>query len=257
MRYMVGCIGLLVMAVAACALAPPTPSNEQVPPARSQEYTVLMGPDDYGTQLNAYFPGAVTARPGDALVFENRSIAPHTITFGVGPDPLDWPPQITPDGQPNPAALGPCATDQAPTLATTSCLGEEAVPLPAFTGQGLWTSGVLPPSGPDVPVEVRSAQLELSEDIRPGRYRYVCIIHPSMAGTVEVVDGDAAAPSPAEVAQAGRDAHAQALSAVAHLDAPDPEAGGGGPTIATVGETRSRRSTSSSPPPSPCPRGRP
>jgi len=42
----------------------------------------------------------------------------------------------------------------------------------------------------------------------------------------------AAVPSPAEVAQAGRDAHAQALSAVARLDAPDPEAGPGGPTIA-------------------------
>ncbi len=68
-------------------------------PIGRQTYTVAVdapSPEGKNVQLSAYFPASVRARPGDTIVFENRSSqAPHTVTFGVKPDRSNSPPFLT------------------------------------------------------------------------------------------------------------------------------------------------------------------
>src|SRR2546423_7278036 len=75
-----------------------------------QSYTVVVdGPSMLGTEnlvYGAYFPKVLSARPGDTVVFDNRSSNDiHTITFGVREDRSDSPPTVMKNGQANPAVF--------------------------------------------------------------------------------------------------------------------------------------------------------
>ena len=64
-----------------------------------------------------YFPAKLTVRPGDTIVFNNKSKAwPHTVTLGIKADQSNRPPTVTDKGE-NPAAFGPCFTDTEPSAA--------------------------------------------------------------------------------------------------------------------------------------------
>ena len=209
-------LGVTMVGLAACAPPAQQQSRPADPPA--QEYTVLADAEaPPGIQISAYFPGALQARAGDTIRFENRGPnAPHTITFGVAADRSDAPLPVTSDGQLNPVVIGPCYTSQAPTAGLAACPEPPAGPPPAFDGQGLWNSGVLAPAAPSVPADQTSTVVRLAGDIAPGSYSYVCLLHPFMNGVVEVVDGSSSLPSPAETAAAGeREASAAILAATA------------------------------------------
>ncbi|MGH8934418.1 MAG: cupredoxin domain-containing protein [Egibacteraceae bacterium] len=211
-------LGIAIVGLAACS--PPGSGQQQSPPADppAQEYTVLADAEaPPGIQISAYFPGTLQARAGDTIRFENRGPnAPHTITFGVAAHRSDAPLPVTSDGQLNPVVFGPCVTSQAPTAGLAACPEPPGGPPPVFDGQGLWNSGVLAPAAPSVPADQTSTVVRLADDIAPGRYAYVCLLHPLMNGVVEVVDGSSSLPSPAEIAEAGeRDASAAILAATA------------------------------------------
>jgi plastocyanin len=173
-------------------------------------------------QIGAYFPGAITVRPGDTIVFTNKSKAhPHTVTLGIKADQSNRPPIITPQGVENPAAFGPCFTDTEPSTTFTACPTppNPAAP-PAFAGKGYWNSGILSTAaGPTVP---GSTTVKLADSIAPGDYTFLCMLHPFMVGSLKVAAKDTDRLAPATVKANGERDAAAAVTATASLTPPAP-----------------------------------
>ena len=189
-----------------------------------QNYTVIVdGPSTLGAEnfvLGAYFPKTLSVRPGDTVVFDNQSSNDiHTVTFGVKSDRSDQPPIVTPDGQENPAVFKPCYASDGPQPSMKSC-PPQAPGTPEFTGRGYWNSGViLPTSLPDA-AGPKQATLKLDAATAPGPYTVVCLLHPFMQSTLQVVASDAERQTPDQVAGAADRELAQAKAAAAALTAP-------------------------------------
>ncbi len=185
-------------------------------PIGRQAYTVAVdapSPEGKNVQLSAYFPASVRARPGDTIVFENRSSqAPHTVTFGVKPDRSNSPPFLTKKLEFNPAVFGPCYTDSDPTPALEACPRNQPAEAPPFTGKGYWNSGALTPT---VAPAGHDSKLVLDPSIAPGSYPYVCVLHAFMAGTVVVTESDSARDMPKDVTTAGERLARQAAAGAA------------------------------------------
>lgn len=123
---------------------------------------VDMGATTEHTDVLAFQPAKVDVAAGDAVVFVNDSLAPHTATFageaGTVPDP----------GSPEEAEVVP---------------GPSPVTLNAAD---YFNTGMLPPNAPPgagPPEAVRSFRFDVAEG---GEYAFVCILHrPSgMVGTI-------------------------------------------------------------------------
>ena len=118
-------------------------------PAGPQSYSVVV---DAASKLGvenlvygSYFPDQLAARPGDTIVYDNRSSNDiHTITFGVNVDRSDSPPTVLKSGQANPAVFGPCFTTT-PAKPDMTCPPPPAA-VPEFTGKGYWNSGIILPT---------------------------------------------------------------------------------------------------------------
>jgi len=170
-----------------------------------QTYTVVVdGPSTLGAENYVYgtfFPKTVSARPGDTLVFQNRSSNDiHTVTFGVKGDRSESPALVTKAGQPNPAVFGPCFTTQPAGPDVVSC-PKSATP-PEFTGQGFWNSGqILFPAAPPE-AGPKTATVKIGAAVAPGTYTITCLLHPFMQSTLNVVNTDAERLAPAQVAAA-------------------------------------------------------
>ncbi|MCA1846919.1 MAG: hypothetical protein LC792_27735 [Actinobacteria bacterium] len=174
-----------------------------------QKYSVVVdGPSTLGAEnfvFGTFFPKTVSVRPGDTVVFENRSSNDiHTVTFGVKSDRSDSPPLVTKAGQPNPVVFGPCFTTQAAGPNMASCPGGAAKPAapPDVTGQGFWNSGqILFPAAPPE-AGPKTATVKVGAGVAPGPYTITCLLHPFMESTLQVVGSDAERLSPAQVAAA-------------------------------------------------------
>jgi plastocyanin len=180
----------------------------------------------------AFFPKKTAARPGDTLLFKVSSIGePHTVTFGSLVDDamavvdkappktladafLTEPPELTklpsvfantPTYKPeNQSAGQPCFLDtSAPPLADPCPKRDQ----PAFDGtQSFYNSGLMR--------DQSSFRVQLSQNIEPGTYSFVCLIYrAAMTGEISVVDKDAVRPGPAQVEKAGKAELAKALTA--------------------------------------------
>ena len=120
----------LVLVAGACAKEDSKPATAGKPtPAAGgvtgrQTYTIDMdhpSPDGKQYQFSAFYPASVRARPGDTVVFANRSEqAIHTVTFGVAADRSNQPALIT-GGDPNPVVFGPCYAASEPDPGMTAC----------------------------------------------------------------------------------------------------------------------------------------
>jgi plastocyanin len=194
----------------------------------------MDGPSPQGKnlQFSAYFPGSVEVRPGDTIVFKNRSNqAPHTITFGVRPDRSNAPMPVTAQGKLNSVVFGPCVTDTNATAKLDACptAARPGEPLPAYAGEGYWNSGILSPEvvgAPAIPeAPPKEVRVKLDASIAPGRYIYLCLLHGFMTGSVEVVEEDADRLAPEAVSQVGRNAFQRAQASAQKI--PDPTAAEG------------------------------
>jgi plastocyanin len=212
----------------------PTPTAETV--SGAQTYTIAMdepAPDGKLLQYSAYYPKSVRVRPGDTVVFDNKSKQSiHTVTFGVSADRKDQPAIVTSAIEGNPVVFGPCYTDQDPKPDLFACPGAPtgapaAGPPPAaptLSGKGYWNSGQLAPDITGIPepppAEARRSTVKLADSIAPGSYHFVCLIHPYMDGTLEVVNKDEDRVSPDAVAKAGDQAAQVDVEAAGKLAEP-------------------------------------
>lgn len=133
-----------------------------------------------------YFPGSITLHPGDAVRFQLQgSGEPHTVTLGTlvqerELDSLPRPIEISSSGaHANRAAIRPCVLDRDPPNDASDCAGEDQ---PEFDGQQTYFSSGLLDASNDV------FRMELADSIRPGRYAFMCLVHPDvMRGVLDVV----------------------------------------------------------------------
>jgi plastocyanin len=189
---------------------------------------VIDGPSTLGAEnyvFGAFFPKTIAARPGDTLVFQNRSSNDiHTVTFGVKADRSDSPPPVTKTVQANPAVFGPCYTAQAagPGLVSCPTAPAKGAAAPEYSGQGYWNSGQLlfpmapPEAGP------KTATVKLGAGIAPGSYTITCLLHAFMQSTLNVVKSDAERLSPAQVSAAADKELGEARAQAPGLAAPPP-----------------------------------
>jgi plastocyanin len=128
---------------------------------RGRTWNIAIGGEtpDHGVQANIFAPGTMTIHAGDTVTWTMRALYAHTVTFlsGSPPPPLAVPQK---DGR---LLLAP----------------EIAFPRggPAYSGRGVASSGVL--DGKD-----KRYTLTFTT---PGRYSYLCLLHPGQAGTVVVL----------------------------------------------------------------------
>jgi plastocyanin len=113
--------------------------------------TIMVGSGETGYAVNLFGPDEVTVEVGTTLNFESGWLEPHTVTF-PGEDEV------------------PPPSD--PTAAVPTHPGEVV----DYDGTEYVSSGFIFPSTP--------FQITMAAE---GSFPFVCIIHPGMAGTVEVV----------------------------------------------------------------------
>jgi plastocyanin len=177
--------------------------QEAVGPTGPQTYTVSMdapSPEGQKVMVAAAFPVKVKVRPGDTVVFENRSTeGPHTVTMGASPLDPEPIPLMTKAGAPNPAIFGPCFSETAPGAGSEACPSPVPATTPPFAGAGYWNSGVLPPySGTGAPP---TFTMQIADTIAADTYTYSCYLHRYMSGQLEVVEQDIDRDKPADVAE--------------------------------------------------------
>lgn len=175
-----------------------------------------------------FFPHEVKAHPGDTLEFTSKFTGePHTVAFGTlidegleafgkldpeheGPPPpdvqavLDKIPFVFNEEAASPddelfiqAASQPCylASEEPPTK--EACAKDKQEAPKEITGKERFlSSGFL--------ADEESVSFKLSDDMAPGDYTFVCLVHgPEMTEKVTVVEKSTAIPTPAEVTMEG------------------------------------------------------
>lgn len=115
-----------------------------------REYTVILGGESKNSQQNIFQPKELNLRVGDSVKFKNEVAVPHSATFGTPPpgDPFALP-----------ASKAGASVD----------------------GSGLAHTGILLAiPDPTSPTEF------VMNFPKAGTYNYVCILHPEMAGQINV-----------------------------------------------------------------------
>ena len=197
--------------------------------AEAQTFPVHVDarPDDGGTFFLAYFPNELQAHPGDTLEFDFADTGePHTAAMGglvdnaMGvlessgydlssnePPPPEVEevfntfPFMLPEDPTAPVNQGPgqpCVVAAGDEVSLEEPCPDQG-PAPFDGTQELVNTGFVP--GGD------SSEIQLSDDIAPGDYTIICLVHgPEMTATVTVVDPGTEIPSTDDVAEAGQSA---------------------------------------------------
>lgn len=128
----------------------------------------ISDPDDPNVAVLEFLPEAISVEAGTEVTWEWIGAEPHSVTF-------------VPEGQEVPdVEADPSAAAPAPATGP-------------IDGSAYVSSGLQPLGAPAAPF---AATFE-----EPGTYAYLCIIHPTMTGEVEVVEAGAGADTPADVAE--------------------------------------------------------
>ncbi len=141
---------LTVMVMAGSGAAQPAPMT----------WKVAIGGDspDHGIQANDFFPRTITVNGGDTITWTMAAVADHTVSFLSGTKPPEpFAPQKGGRVLFNPRVFFPQGGK-------------------SYSGSGFASSGFL--MGRE-----KSYTLTFTQ---PGRYTYVCLLHPGMDGTVIV-----------------------------------------------------------------------
>jgi plastocyanin len=147
-------------------------ASSETTAAAPEAYVVGAGindPDDPNIAVLEFLPETITIEAGTDVTWEWAGAEPHSVTFvPEGQDP--------PNVEEDPSAVAPVPA---------------AGPV---DGSALVSSGLQPLGADAEPFEVSFAAA--------GEYTYLCLIHPDMTGTIEVVEAGGEADSPADVAEA-------------------------------------------------------
>jgi plastocyanin len=136
-------------------------------------------------EFNTFFPRTITVNAGDSVRWVFRFF--HTVTFpptGRAAPPLATPDPANPIAGFTDAAGAPFWFNGQPSLRVPSSVALKTGP-PVVDGSSYHNSGVPLPRQP-------SLTLRFS---KVGTFRYLCVVHPGMAGTVKVVPRGVAVPS--------------------------------------------------------------
>ncbi len=221
MRRIVGlCFVGLALVASGCATGPSGPLTYEVG-------VDAASPEGKNFQYSAFFPSTLKASPGDTVVFKNGSSqAPHTVSFGIDERRSNQPPVILPTGAESPVVQQPCYTQDPPTAELVECPSKQ---LPAFTGEGFWNSGFLLPAPAPAEAGPKEVTLKLADDITPGQYRYVCILHGPMVGVLDVLEDEGARDEKDVVGETADEQLASVRSAADAIE--DPSTGAEGDTF--------------------------
>lgn len=142
-------------------------------------HTVLIGAGSRsGAEITSFFPSSLTVNTGDVVTFtHNDPTDIHTVTFGPEPYTLAIENNLfQPEGSPPTVFANP--------LFVLSSDPPPVSPVPydgTNNGNGYINSGILfPQQAPTGPHQY------LVKFTKPGTYRYECVIHPNMDGTIIV-----------------------------------------------------------------------
>jgi len=124
----------------------------------------------------AFAPAVVQVHQGDTVMWHINGY--HNVHFEEAAIEFAISPMV--DGQPLPQ-INPAAA------------------LPTIEDGASYTGGDMNGGLPEVPGQTGTFSLVI--DAPPGRYMYMCDVHPGMVGVIEVVAADVAIPSPAEVSK--------------------------------------------------------
>ena len=247
MKRLLIIVSFLVLILAACTSATPTPTatptpratptpiSTPVPPPQTFNIQVDGSTAAFNAAFDAYFPNELSVHPGDTVQFKlvDRG-APHTVTLGtlvdqglaavdkLGPPSPTAPPPPPPaemlklpdllpqgPGDALQSAAQPCflASGEPPVAPETACLKEQQQQ-PAFNGkQTYFNSGWM--------TSDKVFQVKLSDDIAPGTYRVMCLLHrEGMTGKITVVAKGVPVQSPAEAEQKGNKQLADLVTAL-------------------------------------------
>ncbi|HMC08983.1 MAG TPA: hypothetical protein VKL22_06670, partial [Actinomycetota bacterium] len=198
----------------------------------------------------SYFPATATVHPGDTVNFRLvDSGEPHTVTLGTladaavtaaqqSPDPSNPSatatatdgalPQLLPTGPGDAiqSAALPCFITSGAVPTATACTTAQQSPQPSFQGtEAYYNSGWLTPAA--------AFPVKLASNIKPGAYRYLCLLHrEGMSGEIVVAPAGQPIPSASEQAAAGQ---AQLAKAIAALQpAMEPLASGKNPELTFI-----------------------
>jgi plastocyanin len=219
MKHIVGALLFVLMLVAGACSSSSKTAQTSPSPSLSNSTTGALSfevqadqatPNGKQFQFSAYYPATIKARPGDSITFVNSGdIAPHTITFGVKTDRSNSPSPVIPGVGDNPAVFFNCVAPQAPTSSLTKCPTTSSLNNAAYDGSGYWNGFLVPAPAPQ---GLHRVTLKLAATIAPGTYHFLCILHPPMVGTLQVVASDSQRQSPAQVDAAKRSAASAALA---------------------------------------------
>ena len=198
-------------------------------PADDRVVQVDYRHDEFASHFWRFFPASIAVRPGETVEFKQQWTGePHTVTMGtvveraldrmtaVEEKYADLPDdpavlqqaeaeyEAAKQGVPFPDpytetdnfqnALQPCYLDSGgpPADAGTPCPIDKQRQ-PAFNGrQSFYNSGFIPFDGDDG----NRFRVKLADDIEPGTYRFLCVLHmPQMQGAIEVKPKGAKLPS--------------------------------------------------------------
>lgn len=185
--------------------------------------------DGFASSWTQFFPREVKAHPGDTIEFRSTFTGePHSVATGTliaeaiqayaqldptsdAPPPpevqavLDKIPFVfseSPDAGPDDffvqSASQPCYLPANDPPTDVACPAADQAPPPEITGtERFLNSGFLP--------DGKAATFKLSDQMVPGPYVFMCLVHGvDMTEVVTVVDPATAIPTPAEVITAGR-----------------------------------------------------
>jgi plastocyanin len=151
-----------------------TPSaSSTVPTTEISMRAGLNDPSDVTVAVLAYLPSAITVSQGTTVSWTMAGPEPHSVTF-----------------------LPPGQTMPSPESPEGSKLFAPTPPTGSYDGKTLVNSGLIP-LGPQA-----AAPFKVKFDT-PGLYKFACVIHPLMVGTVTVAATGAKADTQAEVQARG------------------------------------------------------
>jgi plastocyanin len=128
-----------------------------------------------GVEYFGMVPASLTVAPGTTVKFQmtKGSYEAHTATFGPGniEDPASY-------------LGGIAASFESPAIDPRGTYPSDVSPVavnPKLHGNGFWNSGVLDAANASPLPGTASVKFDT-----PGSYKYYCLIHPFMVGTVVV-----------------------------------------------------------------------